>query len=39
MRMNGFGCVSLDTGHRREPEPPQRMTGMSMVAFREWRMA
>ena len=29
--MNGFGNASRETGHRRVPEPPERMTGISMA--------
>ena len=28
--MKGFGYASRDTGHRREPAPPDRMTGINM---------
>jgi hypothetical protein len=27
MRMNGFGYALRDTGHRRVPAPPERITG------------
>ena len=32
-RMNGFGCASRDTGHKRVPLPPERMRGISMTWF------
>ena len=31
--MNCFGSALRDTGHRREPDPPQRITGWLLVAF------
>jgi hypothetical protein len=32
--MKGLGYASRDTGHSREPAPPERITGTSMLALR-----
>src|ERR1700742_1744515 len=32
MRMNGFGYALRDTGHKRVPEPPDKMTGINIGA-------
>lgn len=32
-RMNGLGWASRDTGHRRVPAPPDKMTGNNISFF------
>jgi hypothetical protein len=29
--MNGLGCCSRETGHKREPTPPEMMTGIMVT--------
>src|SRR3546814_18290684 len=31
--MKGLGCCSRDTGHRREPAPPHKIVGISVVVM------
>src|SRR5690349_1638621 len=33
MRMNGFGYALRDTGQRRVPAPPERITGINIFAL------
>src|SRR5262249_55600288 len=35
--MNGFGCASRETGHKRVPLPPERIKGINIEVAQGWR--